>query len=164
FFRVVHRRTIRKKFAEQEARSKSATVRPVVDWQAAEESNRKQKHQGANQTRPQVSHVRAATFCRNREDGADDPKQSAAGAKRKMETKSAKEKADGAGGGVKKKEARRAIQFLNSGTELHQRHHVEADVNQATVQKHRRNQTPPFMVNENRIGVDRAKLDGSKWV
>src|SRR5258708_40083703 len=81
-----------------------------------------------------------------------------------METKRAEKKADGAGEGVKEKQARRAVQFLNGGTELHQRHHVEADANQSTVQKHRRNQTPPFMVNENRIGIDRAEFDGSKRV
>ncbi len=68
FFRVIYRGAIREKFAEQKACGQSAAVRPVVDSYSPENSERKQEHQRANQTRPQVAHIRAAAFCRNRED------------------------------------------------------------------------------------------------
>ena len=43
-------------------------------------------------------------------------------------------------GGIEKQIASRAVHFFNHRTDIHQHHHVEADVNQSAVKKHRGHQ------------------------
>src|SRR5215831_3400167 len=58
-----------------------------------------------------------------------------------------------AGEGIEKEKTRGAIYLLQGGTELHQRHHIEADVDQTAVQKHRRDESPPLMIEKNRRSI-----------
>src|SRR6266403_1723734 len=68
-----------------------------------------------------------------------------------MSDERAGQKSEGSGDDVQKKIARGAIEFFEGGAELHQGHHVEADVNQSAVQEHRGDQPIPLMLNVNSV-------------
>src|SRR5579859_196790 len=164
FFRVVHRLAIHEKFAEQESRGQAAGVRSIVDSDSTKNSEREKKNERAYQTRAQVFHVRAAAFRGDGKNCADDAKQCAARAERQMSAEGAEEKSDGSRDGVKKQKTRRAVQFFKGRAELHQVHHIEADVNQSAVQEHGGDEAPPLMLRENRLTETCAEAEGRNSV
>src|SRR5260370_28001102 len=55
-----------------------------------------------------------------------------------------------------------AIQFLQGRTKLHQRHHIESDVNQAAMQKHGGHESPPLVLNKKWVRMARSQLKRSR--
>src|ERR1700732_3344639 len=70
---------------------------------------------------------------------------------------SAGEKTECARERVQKKVSPRSIELFQCGTKLHQRRHVETDVNQSAVQKHRGDNAPPLVPNENHVRIARPE-------
>ncbi len=60
---------------------------------------------------------------------------------------------------IEEKIARRSIKLFQRRAELHQRHHVESDVDQPGMKKHRGDQTPPLMAEENEKRIRRAEAE-----
>ena len=81
-----------------------------------------------------------------------------------MSAKRAEEKSNCPRYCVQKEETRRTVQFFERRAKLHERHHVKADVNQAAVQEHGRDQSPPLMAKKNRWTVVHPKPVGGNSI
>ncbi len=74
-----------------------------------------------------------------------------------MSSECAEQKAKGSSDHVKKQIPCRPVDLFHRGTNLHQRHHVESDVDQPPVEKHRSNHSPPLIHVENWRAVARSE-------
>src|SRR5262249_18400435 len=124
-------------------------MRPVVHA-AHNEAEDENRNDPGDQARAKILHMRTASFRGHSDQQPNQAEDWSAGSDRRMTAKkSAEQKADNAGGDVKKQKFRRAVNLFDHGANVHKQHHVETDVNKPTMQKHGGDQAKPFMAQEN---------------
>src|SRR5690348_16806541 len=131
----------------------------IVHGHETRKAQDKQDGNGSNKPRPQFAHVTAASLGSDGNHRSNESKQGTACSQGKVPGEGAQQETENAGYNVEKEIARRSIKLFQRGAELHQRHHVESDVDEPGMKKHRRHQAPPFMVIENEKWVEHAEAD-----
>src|SRR6267154_3855652 len=134
-------------------------MRPVVNSHA-HKSQHKKNHYRTDQARTKFAHVRTSALAGDSQHCADQSEQTSAGTQQIVSEERTNQKSKSSGHDIQKKIARGAVQFFESGAQLHQRHHVETDVNQSTMQKHRGDEAIPLMLNVNSVWRAHAEAVG----
>ena len=120
--------------AEDEAGGEAAAVGPVVDA-AHEKAEDEDGDDPRDEAGPELLHLDAIAARGDGDHKTDESEDGGAGADRQAFAAEigAGEKAGGSGYGVEEEEARRAVEFFDDWADVHEDHHVEADVDEAAV-------------------------------
>lgn len=119
--------------AEDEAGDEAAAVGPVVDA-AHEKAEDEDGDDPRDEAGAELLHLDAIAARGDGDHKTDESKNGGAGAQRKGVTEAgAEEEASGTCYGVKEEEARGTVELFDDGADVHEDHHVEADVDEAAV-------------------------------
>jgi hypothetical protein len=136
--------------AEDEAGYEAAAVGPVVDA-AHEKAEDEDGDDPGDEAGTELLHLNAGAAGGDGDHDADEAEDGGAGADRQAFAAEigAGEKAGGSGDGVEEEEARRAVEFFDDGADVHEDHHVEADMDEAAVEVGGGDEAIPFVHFEN---------------
>jgi len=119
--------------AEDEAGGEAAAVGPVVDA-AHEKAEDEDGDDPGDEAGTELLHLDAIAARGDGDHKTDESEDGGAGTQRKGVTEAGAEKeASGTGYGVKEEEARGTVELFDDGADVHEDHHVEADVDEAAV-------------------------------
>ena len=148
--------------AEDEAGDEAAAVGPVVDTRH-EESEDENGDDPRDEARGGVAACGPVATGGDGDHKTDQAEDGSAGAEREMVTEiGAEEKSGGACYGVEKKVACGTVEFFDDGADVHQHHHVEADVDEAAVEIGGGDEAIPLVHDENGKGENWRR--GDKWI
>lgn len=138
--------------AEDEAGEEAAAVGPIVDA-GDEEAEDEDGDDPGDEAGTELLHVCAVTAGGDCDHEADESEYGGASAERGAAAeKCAEEKSGGAGDRVEEEESRGAVEFLDDGADVHEDHHVEADVDEAAVEKGGGDEAIPLVHDEDGEG------------
>ena len=138
--------------AEDEAGDEAAAVGPVIDA-GHEEAEDENGDDPGDEAGAELLHVGAVAAGGDGDHEADETEDGSASAERGAAAeKCAGEKSGGAGDGVEEEEAGGAVEFFDDGADVHEDHHVEADVDEAAVEKGGGDEAIPLVHDEDGEG------------